>query len=297
MTNTTELPEWVSNAPDTDEANLRKTVHICLYAIASNPRLRSSMYIKGGILLAVKYHSDRFTKDIDFSTQGRALPCDFDLILNELANSLINAEEALPYDIATCINSHKVKPKNKNNPSFPALKIKVGYAVMGSNQHKTMLRTNQSTSTLAIDYSFNEHIETHDTILIEGTNNLFAYSLTDLIAEKYRAVLQQPERNRNRRQDIYDLWLIIQDPDLADSLSEPATKALILKTLLIKCKSRGITPIPGSLDDKDIYERSGRNYEMLAHEIKGELPEFDAAFSVVRSFYAGLKWGSNPPRK
>ncbi len=38
-----------------------------------------------------------------------------------------------------------------------------------------------------------------------GGDKLCAYSLTDLMAEKYRAMLQQVIRNRNRRQDGYDL--------------------------------------------------------------------------------------------
>ncbi|MEJ2622018.1 MAG: nucleotidyl transferase AbiEii/AbiGii toxin family protein, partial [Candidatus Thiodiazotropha sp.] len=36
-----------------------------------------------------------------------------------------------------------------------------------------------------------------------------AYSLTDLIAEKLRSVLQQIKRERQRRQDIFDLFLLL----------------------------------------------------------------------------------------
>ena len=37
-----------------------------------------------------------------------------------------------------------------------------------------------------------------------------AYGLTDLIAEKFRALLQQVPRNRYRRQDIYDIAHLIE---------------------------------------------------------------------------------------
>ena len=40
-------------------------------------------------------------------------------------------------------------------------------------------------------------------------DKLIAYTLTDLIAEKLRSLLQQVIGNRTRRQDIFNLMLLI----------------------------------------------------------------------------------------
>jgi hypothetical protein len=53
----------VNQAPN-DQRELRQAVHTVLAAIAHDTQLRADMIMKGGILLAVRYQSVRFTKDI-----------------------------------------------------------------------------------------------------------------------------------------------------------------------------------------------------------------------------------------
>ena len=285
-----DLNTWVKNALDEEEKQLRQAVHICLYAIASNINLRGSMYIKGGILMAIKYHSNRFTRDIDFSTPNSVENEDIDSFLDHLLDAITDASEALPYNLALCKNSHKIKPPRERNPSFPTLEIKVGYATIGSKEHHRMLKTKQSTKTISIDYSYNESIEQADIVEISDDYKLFAYSITDLIAEKYRAVLQQVVRNRNRRQDIYDLWKIISNPDLTESIADIECQKNILKRLKEKCQTRNISPTLNSLDEPEVYLRSQKDYDQLAYEITDDLPEFDEIFRIVTNFYKSLPW-------
>jgi hypothetical protein len=70
------------------------------------------------------------------------------------------------------------------------------------------LESNQSPSVISIDFSFNEKTYDFDFLSLDGgdnDDNVKTYSLTDLMAEKYRSVLQQKVRERNREQDIYDI--------------------------------------------------------------------------------------------
>ncbi len=62
-----DLVEWVSKA-SLDKKNFREAVHIILTAISKSTALRTKMIIKGGMLMALRYESSRFTKDADFST-------------------------------------------------------------------------------------------------------------------------------------------------------------------------------------------------------------------------------------
>ena len=59
-------------------------------------------------------------------------------------------------------------------------------------------------NTVKIDCSFNEQSFEIDHISLAHEEEFQAYSFTDLVAEKIRSVIQPVERNRSRRQDIYD---------------------------------------------------------------------------------------------
>ena len=48
----------------------RQAIHLILAAIESDAELRRGMVMKGGILMALRYRSPRFTRDIDFSTRS-----------------------------------------------------------------------------------------------------------------------------------------------------------------------------------------------------------------------------------
>lgn len=62
-----KIQAWVNDAPSPDLVRIRQAVHTVIATIARTPVLRESMYLKGGILLAIKHQSSRFTSDLDFS--------------------------------------------------------------------------------------------------------------------------------------------------------------------------------------------------------------------------------------
>lgn len=69
-----DITEWVEQAGDGEQRELRQAVHTILAAIAHDPHLRANMIIKGGILLAVRYHSSRFTRDMGQIRQSAPTP-------------------------------------------------------------------------------------------------------------------------------------------------------------------------------------------------------------------------------
>ncbi len=94
-------------------------------------------------------------------------------------------------------------------------------------------------------------------------------------------------RNRYRRQDVYDLVMLI-----ARGISEEE-KALIFKSLIEKASSRGMVIDRDSLDDPEVKRRAKANYHTLSDEIEGELPNFEAAYEKIAAFYHSLPWSDD----
>ena len=206
-----DIKDWVEDAPTTrsNEKELRQAVHTILSAIASDSNLKANMILKGGILLAIRYKSHRFTKDIDFSTE-RPLGGEIteDGIRQSLDSSLVQMVEELDYDLDCRVQSSKLQPKDRKS-TYPSIKMTVGYAYKGTPQHKRLLSL-KSLNIVSIDYSLNEATPNIEDLKLNLKEDILTYSLTDLIAEKYRSLLQQVSRNRTRRQDVYDLNLLIE---------------------------------------------------------------------------------------
>ncbi|MFM5556624.1 nucleotidyl transferase AbiEii/AbiGii toxin family protein, partial [Aeromonas veronii] len=63
-----DINAWVNEAAP-ERVSFRQAVHMVLHAVASSEYLKTSMVMKGGMLLGIRYHSSRFTEDIDFSSK------------------------------------------------------------------------------------------------------------------------------------------------------------------------------------------------------------------------------------
>ena len=162
--------------------------------------------------------------------------------------------------------------------------MNIAYALRDTPSHRRLQR-NQCADILSVEVSFREPV--HAITLVRLNDNGYAlrtYSLIDLIAEKFRALLQQESRNRNRRQDIYDLAYLIQE--LPPSRGE---RKEIFAALLEKAEARGITPTIESLSAPAVRKRAAEEWHTLALEIS-ELPDFGPTFDRVERFYRSLPW-------
>lgn len=285
-----DVAGWVERAKDDPVAyRQRQASEITLNAIAMTAPLNEKLYLKGGILMGLAYDSPRQTADIDL-TADIAVSSEVDSKIRTLLDSAFpRAAAALGYaDLVVKTNSIKRQPRPDNfeTAEFPALKLKVGYAIRGSRQEKA-LADGKAADVIEIDISFNEPTKAIQVLSLTGGEELHAYSLIDLIAEKYRAMLQQVVRNRSRRQDVYDLDLLIADDAIDDDC-----RAQILEAFLEKSRSRHIEPNRDSLDDPEVKRRSGAEWSTLELEI-GAVPDFEACYTRVRDFYQKLPWESS----
>ena len=281
-----DIKDWVEEASTTNNKEFRQAVHTILSAIASDSNLKANMILKGGILLAIRYKSHRYTKDIDFSTEKpRGGEITEDGVRKSLDSSLAQMVEELDYGLDCRVQSSKLQPRDVKS-TYPSIKMTVGYAYKGTPQHKRLLSL-QSPNTISIDYSLNEATPNIEYLKLNLEEGILAYSLTDLIAEKYRSLLQQVSRNRTRRQDVYDLNLLIEKFGDIDNFE----RSKILNSLIIKSKARlKIPPDINSFEDPELKSRAKKDYHTLEDEIEGELPDFDELFQKVADFYRSLPW-------
>lgn len=281
-----DVAEWVGRVKADPVAHQeRQTVETTLNAIALASPLEAKMFLKGGILMGLAYDSPRQTTDIDLTTAFAADHGVADKVRKLLDAALPRAAAALGY-ADLIVKVHSVHPQPKaifTDAKFPGLKLKIASAKRGTNQEKA-LQKGIAPVKIDIDISFNEPLRQIQVLELTGGQELRAYGLCDLIAEKYRAILQQVPRKRNRRQDVYDLdWLI------AGNKIDNLPQAQILDVLVEKCKARQLTPTRASLDDPEIKRRAGAAWNSMQLEI-GEVSDFESCFLRVSEFYRNLPW-------
>jgi predicted nucleotidyltransferase component of viral defense system len=276
-----ELDAWVEEGPK-NLKEFRQAIRIILTAVSHDLNLRGSMVMKGGILMGIRYHSERFTTDLDFSTSATKGEINVEEFEKNLRHSLSMAAADSDYGLDCQIQGCRINPPN-DDYQFPNLELKIGYAYKGTPKHKRLM-TGQSPTVVKIDFSLNEPIIDIEEIDLGDGVSLQAYALTDLIAEKLRALMQQEMRNRYRRQDIYDLCFLLE------SGISPEQMKLVHKSLIIKAEARGIVPHLDSLSNTELRRRSHAEYSTLADEIQGPLPDFDESYNLVESFYRSLPW-------
>jgi hypothetical protein len=279
-----DLQEWIDSAEGPQQLAFRRAVHTILSAIARSEVLQPQTFIKGGVLLGIRYHSVRFTKDLDASvTQSYSEPAQ-ELILSALNTGLAEATADLPYDLECRVQSFKLKPPRPEG-NFQTLEIRVAYAYRTSKTYQRLLRK-QCPNVVSIDYSFNE--EVHDTDMLSVTDEMAvtAYGVHTLIAEKYRAMLQQPIRDRDRPQDAYDIDYLLQRCTF-----DPSGLQLILHAIHSKAESRDFLPKRADIRSPEIHERSHKRYQEIADQLPDRaLPDFEEMFERVAVFYESLPW-------
>jgi predicted nucleotidyltransferase component of viral defense system len=243
------------------------------------------MIMKGGMLMAIRYNSTRFTKDADFSTEERYLQGDEKALLAELIKRIEVANESLPYDTICRYQRSEIRP-SKAGAAYPTLTLSIGYAPRSNARLLARLLQGQSPTIVEIDYSYNETVLDVEVLMIGDGKHIKAYSFLSLLAEKFRALLQQPTRQRHRRQDVYDLHLLITNsPALT-----PIEQHQLIQLLSNTCQSRDIKIHRHALSNAPIKDMSHKGYEALSAEIDAPLPDFNEAYTDLENFFENLPW-------
>jgi len=284
------IRDWILAAPNPQARQLRQAIDITLNAFASFDDYAKSCSLKGGVLMGLAYGSPRLTADIDLSLARRPNKEDPNEIkgLLDASFDFIALERGHP-DMALKVGTIKRLPKKKfDEADFPGLGVKVLYAHRSNDGQMKRLKAGIGGPALSLDISFNEPAEELQLLSISEEKSILAYGLAELVAEKLRALLQQVPRRRERRQDPYDIWHIVESVAL-----NKEDRELILKRLIEKSESRGITPAPDSMRNPEIARRASARWNSLELELgKGKLPEFAVCWETTITLYESLPWAT-----
>ena len=284
-----DLEAWVESEEEPDRRALRQAIQLVLRAIAKSS-LSSLMIMKGGVLLAIRYQSSRFTRDIDFSTPRQFQDVDIPDLVKRIEDALAPISDDNEHALVLRLQSHEIKPANRPGVSFPTLNLRIGYASRLQPQLvKRLASPNGSPQVVQVDYSFNEWVSDVEKVTLDG-GSLSMYPFHDLVAEKLRSVLQQPIRKRERYQDIYDLFLLLENTEPLNDDDRIAVLEKLQKASL----DRELRVHRLAMRDEKVRELSQKSYATeLPSMVLGNIPEFDTAFEIVRDFFESLPWPIN----
>jgi len=282
-----DFESWIQLTNSNQQRDFRRAVHMVLLAISQAPSLPNEIVLKGGILMALAHHGDRFTRDIDFSTSRTVAELPIDVVRNEIDSALSGVVGMSEYGLDCRIQSSELRPPDSNK-NWPTLIIKVGYASFSDRRRHTRLLHGKSPDIVRVECSFNEVVSSVELLEVSPGTTVRAYGIVDLVSEKYRALIQQPIRNRYRRQDVYDINQLLNDAQVHSD----EVKELVLRSLIEKSRSRRIIVNASTLQDDEVRRRAESDYKYLASEIAGPLPRFSESFERIKEYYANLPWST-----
>lgn len=285
-----DIKAWVEAAAHDPVAYRdRQVAEIVLTAIGAAPNLKDTLVLKGGTLMALAFDSRRLTADVDFTALVGPEKFD-DLLSGELNDLLPRTAIELGYlDLVCRVQSIRKlpRPQNFEAMNFPALLVRIGSALRHTPEERR-LEEGQAPRVIDMEISFRDQVyTTQDLHLTDAGVAIRAFTIHELIAEKFRALLQQPIRNRNRRQDVYDIAFLISAHPMTDE-----DRAVIHDILLEKCASRDIRPDIDALENPEVVRRAAAEWDTLRLEV-ADLPPFAERFALTADLYRSLPWATS----
>ena len=275
----TAIETWaLKNGIPVVEARERYAQYGVLLAIANSRELSKILVFKGGNALDFIWHPNRSTRDLDFSTLESSIDEEG---LRPLLQAALNVA-ARDLRLFYLVQSISRNPPGEDK-TFATFQIKVGYALPDASPRviENVKRGIPVSTVVPVEISLNETVCDFQEINIEGTNPLKVSSREDIFAEKLRALLQQPSRNRSRSQDLLDLAVHIK-------FEKPLNQSHVAEYLKAKSKARDVVVSKSAFLVPEIFERAFENYEALASTSRNEFIQFDEAKAILLGFIETL---------
>lgn len=253
-----------------------------LSSISSVNELRDLLIFKGGNALDFIWNPNRSTIDLDFSTHHdprgnkqwfKQLRKQFDLGLRQ-ADGL--------YGVKATIQNWKRYPR-ESEIGFAAISGTVGYALPDEQALRQRMGLGRpSNQVIPVDISINDPICAYTKLTLTPGRHIQVAVLEDIVAEKLRALLQQPIRNRYRGQDVLDLAVVLQSNQILNFHQ-------VREYLMAKSTARGIALTNGAFRNEEIRVRALQGYEDLEGTSRNTFVPFDAAFEAILSLVEYLE--------
>lgn len=261
-----------------DEARKRFMQYAILEAIASSAGLAGHVAFKGGNALRFVYGNRRSTLDLDFTADG-VFPDDAD----QIRARMDDAFRPLLARFRVKARSQRVRRnppgRDKDRPTYD---ISVGYQFPGDRLYQNFDEIKSVPTTIDVEISLNEVVcEAGPRRLHPDGRELRVCALEDIFAEKLRALLQQPIRNRSRPQDVFDIASVIR------RLGESLDLEKVSRYLIKKSTARGIDARKERFDD-DVRNRATVGYDALVGRSDPDFIPFEDAWAAVLDIVSRL---------
>jgi Nucleotidyl transferase AbiEii toxin, Type IV TA system len=190
-----DLGKWATeNGVPVLEARVRLAQYALLCAIASAQSLREAIVFKGGNALDFVWQPNRSTVDLDFSfaPTGDDEKIDIGTIQRLLTNGLRTVEG--PMGLTLALNGVRQNPPGVGH-TFATLEARIGYALPDEARLRIRMQNGQtSIHVIRVEISLNDPVCAATTFAVNEDHALQICTLEDIVAEKLRALLQQPIR-------------------------------------------------------------------------------------------------------
>lgn len=276
------LAAWATEHDvDLTEARIRFAQYGVLRAVAASAVLGSALVLKGGNALDFVWQPNRSTRDLDFSVDPTTLssPLDADVLKRELASALIFAGREL--DINFAVYGVRQQPRGSDK-TFITYQASVGYAL--ADEHRLRVRMahgESSANVVRLDVSLREQICADLRVELGGAATLRVSTIEDIVAEKLRALLQQPIRDRYRCQDLLDIAVIVHSKTELDL-------GLVAAFLLEKAAARDVSVSRAAFANPEITNRAQLGYAELKETTRRRFVPFDEALAMLMQLVARL---------
>lgn len=261
------------------EAKTRFAQYAVLCGITNSGVFGEGVVFKGGNALDFIWLPNRSTKDLDFSVDQEI--SQFESNEEEIHRLLQNGLDRVGPRLNMVMRVHRVtqQPPGKDK-TFVTFKATVMFALPDQLPLQLRLRNGEVVAqNIPVDVSINEPICRAIETMLEGPSALAlrVSTLEDIVAEKLRALLQQPLRKRTRCQDLLDIAVIL-------SAGIPLDRDQVARFLTIKSASRDVTVTRTSFHNPEIGIRAKHQYAELERTTRNTFIPFEEALAMLLAF-------------
>jgi hypothetical protein len=144
-----------------------------------------------------------------------------------------------------------------------------------------MGRGHPSTRVIRVEIGLNEPICAAEMVALDDERHLHVCTIEDIVAEKLRALLQQPIRNRYRRQDLLGIAVILRrGPEL--------DRARVADYLRRKAAARNVPVSRAAFRRPEVAERARQGYDELRSTTRALFISFAEALPILYEFTDSL---------
>ncbi|MFT4039462.1 MAG: nucleotidyl transferase AbiEii/AbiGii toxin family protein [Thermomicrobiales bacterium] len=276
------IGEWAREAGvPVNEARIRFAQFTILQAIAASRQLREGLVFKGGNALDFIWQPNRSTSDLDFSVDHGVLHDAADEARIKALLERAVAAAAPGVGVAMQVTRVRAQPPGAGR-TFVTYQARLTYALPDEPRLRLRLEHGEVIAQgIDLDISINEPICEARWVEVCPDSAIRVATLEDIVAEKLRALLQQPIRNRLRRQDLLDIAVILRgQPELS--------RGRVAQFLVTKADARNVPVSRAAFHNPGVAERASRDYAALEITTRASFIPYDEALRLLHAFVEEL---------